>query len=240
MRWIDQSEASKYDGWLSGDFSGYGAQYDTLSARINPRLYLEALAVYARQGASLIEGEEVCELLPLESTVVLQSGEKISAARIVVANGWEAYPLLQPFMGAMNAAKPIGRGVKGQAVLVDFEHGDDLPIVYHDGVYVVPHAGNRVAIGSTSINNWQETGHPIPDAFDPDDMGFYERALELVPALKSAEIVDRWAAVRPRNTLEGRGTDPFFGSIPDHENVIALVGGFKITLGIAHIVDRVL
>jgi len=133
-------------------------------------------------------------------------------------------------MGEMNGGKPIGRGVKGQAVLLEFEHNDDLPIVYHDGSYVVPHAGNRVAIGSTSENEWQDA-----TSFDERNMGFYEKAMKLVPALKDAPIIDRWAGVRPRNTLEGRGTEPYLGPIEGYENLIAMLGGFKITLGMGHL-----
>jgi len=178
---------------------------------------------------------EACEAVSLHMTaadgsITLANGDVILAAQVIVANGFEAYPLLQPFMGSLNDKKPIGRGVKGQAILLEFDHNDDLPIVYHDGSYIVPHAGNRIAIGSTSLNRWSGK----PNDFDPDDMAFYENALTLVPALAEAPIVDRWAGVRPRNTLKGRGTTPWFGPVPGHDNLIALIGGFKITLGVAH------
>jgi len=186
-----------------------------------------------------LEGEAVASLRPRqagsEGRLMLAGGRKISARTIIVANGWEAYPLLQPFMGELNGGKPIGRGVKGQAVLVEFKHEDDLPIVYHDGAYVVPHGGNRVAIGSTSINEWSGS----PDVFDANDMGFYEKAIELVPALKGAPIVDRWAGARPRNTIDGRGTSPWFGPVSGIDGLVALIGGFKITLGIGHMQARV-
>jgi len=222
------------DDWLSSQSALYGATYDNLSARINPRKTLAALKAFAKVRATLIEGEEVVALEPRANRVVLQSGAKISADHIIVANGWEAYALLQPFMGAMNKDKPIGCGVKGQAVLVEFAHDDRLPIVYHDGTYVVPHAQNRVAIGSSSVKDWQAGKNAVPDGFDPDDTGFYERALQLVPALRDAPIVERWAGVRPRNTFAGRGTEPFFGPVPGHDNLSALIGGFKITFGVAH------
>ena len=222
------------EGWINPDIAKFGIQHDTLSARVNPRQYLAALDAYVRPRCDLLENTEVL-ILSLskdqgEGNVELATGDKIAAGKIIVANGYEAYPLLQPYMGEANLGKPIGRGVKGQAVLVEFEHNDDLPIVYHDGSYVVPHSGNRVAIGSTSENEWQDA-----TSFDESNMGFYERALELVPALKDAPIIDQWASVRPRNTLEGRGTEPYFGPVEGYENLIALVGGFKITLGVGHL-----
>lgn len=219
-------------GWINPDIAEFGVQHDTLSARVNPRAYLKALETYVRPLCDFfietaVETLEVCNG---EVSIVTQDKVHITAERVCVASGYEAYQLLQPFIEEANSGKPIGRGVKGQAVLVEFEHDDNLPIVYHDGSYVVPHKRNLVAIGSTSQNDWDD-----PDAFDEGNMEFYERALELVPALKNAPIIDRWASVRPRNTLEGRGTEPYFGQVGHHENLFALIGGFKITLGISHL-----
>ncbi len=216
---------------INPDIAKFGIQDDTLSARINPRQYIAALDAFVRPRCDLFEGAEVyfLNVQSAHGELKLANGDAIIAARIIVANGYEAYPLLQPFMGEANDGKSIGRGVKGQAVLVDFAHNDDLPIVYHDGSYVVPHEGNRVAIGSTSENDWQNG-----TSFDEENMSFYEKAIELVPALKDAPIIGRWAGVRPRNTLEGRGTEPYFRMIEGHKNLIALIGGFKITLGIGH------
>jgi len=218
--------------WINWDVAKFGVQHDSISARINPRQYLAALEAYTRPRCDLVENTEVYALHMFNDhgELSVSSGEKITAGKIIVANGYEAYPLLQPYMGKINEEKPIGRGVKGQAVLLEFQHNDELPIVYHDGSYVVPHEGNRVAIGSTSENEWEDA-----NSFDETNMGFYERAIELVPALKKAPIIDRWAGVRPRNTLEGRGTEPYFGPVAGHENLIALIGGFKITLGVAHL-----
>lgn len=230
-RYAMSLQHSQSDDWISPEIASFGIQQDTLSARINPRQYISSLDAYVRPRCDLLEGVEVMKLVSgkTQNEVFLAGGDKIIAGKIIVANGYQAYSLLQPFMGEHNADKPIGRGVKGQAVLLEYAHNDELPIAYHDGSYVVPHEGNRVAVGSTSENEWEDA-----TSFDDGNMGFYERAMELVPALKNAPIIDKWAGVRPRNTLEGRGTEPFFGAIEGHGNLIALIGGFKITLGIAH------
>ena len=188
--WLGKFQMEALDqppkGWLSDEVAQFGASHDTLSARVDPRKYLSALKGFVETRATLLERAGADAINPGEGHVILESGEVISTGRIIVANGWEAYPLLQPFLGEMNDGKPIGRGVKGQAVLVEHDHNDTLPIVYHDGAYVVPHAGNRVAIGSTSVRDWQDGEFPEPDAFDPGDMNFYEKALQLVPALRDA------------------------------------------------------
>lgn len=222
------------EGWINPDIAKFGIQYDTISARVNPRQYLAALDSYVRPRCNLFEGVEVVSLDFNDAggggDVRLANGDKIGAGRIIVANGYEAYPLLQPFMGLQNMGTAIGRGVKGQAVLVEHAHHDQLPIVYHDGSYIVPHEGNRVAIGSTSENDWLNPAH-----FDEQNMNFYENAIALVPILKNAPIVEKWVNVRPRNTLKGKGTEPYFGPVEGFDSLIALIGGFKITLGIAHI-----
>lgn len=220
-----------YPDWLSPELAPEGIQQDTLSARINPRAYLSALDAFVRPRGEITEGKAVTQISVKHRQVVLSNGERHSAGRIVFANGWEAYTLLQPFMNDINDGEPIGRGVKGQAVLLEHVHDDRLPIVYHDGTYVVPQEGNRIAVGSTSHNTWSGP----PDAFDTADMAFYRKAIELVPAIEGAPIIARWAGVRPRNTLKGRGTSPWFGPVPGCEGVSALIGGFKITFGLAHL-----
>ncbi|MEO0328841.1 MAG: FAD-dependent oxidoreductase [Pseudomonadota bacterium] len=234
-------DAGQHSDWLSSQIARYGVQHDTISARINPRAYVSALEAFVRQGA---EVQDEAEVVSIECSsegqgnaggiVHLSDGQKYHAEKIIIANGWEAYNLLQPMMGQFNDGQPLGRGVKGQAVLVQYDHDDTLPIIYHDGTYIVPHSNNRIAIGSTSINDWQTSKTADPSAFDPDDLWFYQKALNLVPALTDAPIIERWAGVRPRNTLKGRGTEPWFGPVPDYPGLIALIGGFKITLGIAH------
>lgn len=245
-------------GWLDPQAAPFGATFDTLSARVNPRAYISALREFVAGRSRLVENVKVAELQPGEGRARLADGSHIAAGTIVIAAGWRAYDLLQPFLGPLNDGRSLGRGVRGQAVLVEFTHEDELPIVYHDGAYVVPQADNRVAIGSSSHDEWSGP----PDAFDPTDMDFYNRALQLVPALRDAPVIGRWAGVRPRNTFEpglraafgdelerlsatpeqgsslapppASPADPYFGPVPGHENLFALIGGFKITFGVAH------
>jgi glycine/D-amino acid oxidase-like deaminating enzyme len=224
----------KDNGWMTPAIASFGATYDDFSARISPRNYLDTLKIFAEEHCRLMEGVEVVDLNPNEKTVTLTDGSKINAERTVVASGYEAYPMLQPLMNEMNEGRAIGKGVKGQAVLVHYDHDDTMPIVYHDRSYIVPHKGNIVAIGSTSQSDWSgEAGQ-----FDDCDMDFYKLAVELVPALKSAPIVGKWAGVRPRNTLNGRGTAPFYEAVPGVDGLFAAIGGFKITLGIGHEITR--
>ena len=233
MRRLETSEVVDV-GWMTPKIAPFGATYDDFSARVNPRGYLSALKKFAEENCHLIEGADVVDLNPGEKYVTLADGSTILAENTIVTAGYEAYPMLQPLMVEMNEGKSIGRGVKGQAVLLQYEHDDTLPIVYHDRSYVVPHANNLVAIGSTSQGIWEGDPH----AFDEGNMSFYENALKLVPSLADAPIIGKWAGVRPRNTLEDRGTDPYYEAVPGVDGLFAVIGGFKITLGIGHEITK--
>jgi glycine oxidase len=100
-----------------------------------------------------------------------------------------------------------------------------LPVVFLDGVYVVPHQGGLAAIGSTSENHYED-----PLSTDHQLDAVIEKARALIPALREADVIERWAGIRPKAI----GRDPLVGPLSGHPNVIALTGGFKISLGMAH------
>lgn len=246
------------NSWLSPDVASFGAAHDTLSARVNPRACLAALAhfVDSHENGRILEGAEVAALHRETCSVTLADGTAISAGRIAVANGWEAYGLLEGMAARLGGQKVTGRGVKGQAVLLELPHGDDLPIVYDSGSYIVPHGNamgvdgsghaNRLAVGSTSIDAWLPDGagegalEAARTGYDAADTGFFDHACTLCPAIAPASVAERWANVRPRNTIPdpktGKiGTEPVFGQLQDHEQISVAVGGFKISFGLAHL-----
>ncbi|RVQ40974.1 FAD-binding oxidoreductase, partial [Sinorhizobium meliloti] len=104
-----------------------------------------------------------------------------------------------------------------------------LPIIFADGLYVVPHESGQVAVGSTSENRFEE-----PYSTDGQLDALLARATALAPALRGAPVVERWAGLRPRST----GREPMVGRHPDHERVFVLTGGFKVSFGLAHALAR--
>ncbi len=234
---MENSELGRCSNWLAPDCAPFGAQWDDFSARIDPRAYLQALASFVAAHGEIRQDTGVVRLEPETRSVVLENGDRVSAGEICVAAGWEAYDLLQPFMEKLNDGKPIGRGVKGQAMLLEFAHDDKEPILFHDGGYVIPQSNNRVATGSTSVNGWQKSDFPEAHEFDPRDVGFLEDARRMAPVLKEASIIERWANVRPRNSLKVTGNAPFFGAVPGYDGLTARIGGFKIGMGIGAVGD---
>ncbi len=180
---------------------------DTLSARILPRMALEALVAAVRAS----QGEVV-------------SGEAEEAGAVVHATGVQGLVELSGALG-----RPVGSGVKGQAASLRFD-ARDAPQLFVDGLHIVPHADGTVAVGSTSETVWDSDG---PDAAVD---GLLQRAVEAVPVLAGAEVVARWAGVRPRAASRA----PMLGEWPGRPGHYVANGGFKIGFGMAPKVAEVM
>ncbi|TRW95069.1 FAD-dependent oxidoreductase [Paracoccus sp. M683] len=108
--------------------------HDDLTARLNPRAALAALAAAIRaKGGEVIENHPAPESLP---------------GPVLWATG-------TPGLLSLNQ----GKGVKGQSALLDFALPAS-PHIFADGLYIVPHDDGTTAIGSTSENSFT---HDRPD-----------------------------------------------------------------------------
>lgn len=237
-----QSQASTH--WQSGDrhfawnvvaqapVSGYpvaeagshGFVLDTLAGRVAPRRLIAALAarLHSLESVTIRTHCRLESLDPQAGHAVVDNGERIAFGHAIVAAGCGAFPLLDPFSGAQQS---LGKGVKGQAALLQAEIDPTLPLIFSNGLYVVPHEGGHVAIGSTS-----EAVFDAPLSTDDRLDALIADARALVPALGRAAVVERWAGLRPKPA----GRDPMVGRHPDHPRLVALAGGFKVSFGIAH------
>ncbi len=137
---------------------------------------------------------------------------------VIHATGWEGLMAL----GA-------GNGVKGQSALLRLA-APDAPQIYAESVHIVPHADGTVAIGSTSEREFTDLS---TDA-RLDDL--IARARVICPALRDAEVIDRWAGVRPR----ARSRAPMLGTWPGRPGHFIANGGFKIGFGMAPKVGAVM
>lgn len=151
----------------------YGVVHENLSARINPRLALAALA----KAVQVMGGEIV------ENTPVTQP-EGLS----VIAAGIGSAALVAPFLGEGKI-----RGVKGQAALLAAGLPAGCPVIYGNGTYIIPHANGTVAVGATSENRF-ETADTTDEKLD----AVIAKARAIVPALAQAQVIERHAGLRPR------------------------------------------
>jgi glycine oxidase len=154
--------------WIPASPTGFLIR-DTLTARIHPRLAIQALVHAIRsRGAEVILGEA-----PDEGPTIWATGTQ-GLADLTQALG-----------------RAAGDGVKGQAALLAHD-ARDLPQLFVDAIHVVPHQDGTTAIGSTSEHGVHDT---ITDTRLED---LIARARAAVPALRDAPVIDRWAALRPR------------------------------------------
>ncbi len=188
------------DDWTPHSPTGHWI-HDTLSAHIHPRHAVTALAkAFENKGGELVFGDVTPQGI------------------IVHATGYEGLLDLSDKMD-----QPIGNGVKGQAILLDHD-AKTLPQLYADSLHIVPHHDGTVAIGSTSEREFDS-----PDHTDAQLDDIHARAVKALPALAKANVVERWAGVRPR----AKSRAPMLGHHPLYDGQFIANGGFKIGFGMA-------
>ncbi|PDT15782.1 D-amino-acid oxidase [Rhizobium sp. J15] len=217
-------EKPPVDGWVEASAGESGFVHDTLAGRVAPRSLISALAAFLQRAkhVRIMENAEVADLDPDRGTAEI-GGKTVTFGRCILAAGHRSFPLLQDLTSGLK--QPLGQPVKGQAALLKAEIDPALPTIFLDGLYVVAHEGGHAAIGSTSENRFGD-----PTSTDAQLDALIEAARAIVPALRSAPVVERWAGLRPKAI----DRDPMIGRHPDHPRLVALTGGFKVSFGLAH------
>ena len=201
--WSDNARWKVTDaaqGWDVPSPSGFYV-FDTLSAHIHPRRACDAVA--AALGA---RGWHVV------------TDATASPAKIVWATGVTGLEALNE-----GARRPMGQGIKGQAALLRLDR-TGLPQLFTDTLHIIPHLDGTVAIGSTTEREFENANET--DALLEEVLA---RARAAVPELAGADVIQRWAGLRPR----ARSRAPMLGDWPDHPEHYVANGGFKIGLGMA-------
>ncbi|ARU02121.1 NAD(P)/FAD-dependent oxidoreductase [Yoonia vestfoldensis] len=147
---------------------------------------------------------------------ILRAGT--AQGKIVWATGWAGM------------AEIGGNGVKGQAALLRFDAAGS-PQLFADALHIIPHLDGTVAIGSTSERDFTD---PASTDTALDDV--IARAIAAFPVLQGAEIIARWAGVRPRAPSRA----PVLGHHSTRAGEYIANGGFKIGFGMAPKVGQVM
>ena len=216
-------------GWPDAAAMACGLVHDRLSARISPRALLAALraALDCLPNATVEEGNGLAGLDPAVGLARLDDGSALAFGHCVLAAGVATFGLLAPLNPPL--AKPVGAAVKGQAALLRAPVDPALPVIFADGLYIVPHENGLVAVGSTSENSFA-----APRVTDERLETLIEKARKMAPVLADAPVVERWAGLRPKAI----GREPMVGRHPDHPSVSLMAGGFKVSFGLAHALAR--
>ncbi len=199
-------EAAEMGPWCPASPTGLVVE-DTLSARIHPRRACDALVA----------------ALSVRDVQILPEAE--DRGKVIHATGLAGLEALNAAFGGS-----VGVGVKGQAALLRHAAGP-VPQVFADGVHIIPHFDGTVAIGSTSERTFDD-----PESTDAQLDALIEQAQRTLPVLHSAEVIERWAGVRPRT----KSRAPMLGAHPLHAGQFIANGGFKIGFGMAPKVAQVM
>ncbi|OUS07447.1 hypothetical protein A9Q96_05935 [Rhodobacterales bacterium 52_120_T64] len=211
-------DSAKFNGWIAPDAAPYGVIHENLSARINPRLACLSLATALKsKGCEILEG---WEMTAIGDHQISGPDDTIRAKAVVMAAGVDCFPYLETLWG-----RNAGMGVKGQSAVLGGVNAVDVPMIFGDHTYVIPHENGDIAVGSTSENKYDD-----PYTVDEQLNVVIERALTICPALRASKIKHTWANVRPR----ARKPDPMLGPIHGPDGLYMATGGFKIGFGIAH------
>ncbi|MBE1297592.1 NAD(P)/FAD-dependent oxidoreductase [Phycobacter azelaicus] len=198
--------AEAFGDWAPPSATGL-VIHDTLSARMHPRRACDALVA----------------ALKAKGVPILTDGS--DQGQVLHATGYAGLQKLNQITG-----KTVGGGVKGQAALLRYDAGE-APQLYADSLHIIPHADGTVGIGSTSereFDNGSGTDEQLDDILS--------RARGAVPLLQEAEVIERWAGVRPR----AKSRAPMLGPWPDRPSHFIANGGFKIGFGMAPKVAEVM
>jgi glycine/D-amino acid oxidase-like deaminating enzyme len=213
-------DSGHFGDWFAAEAAPFGLLHDDLSARLSPVRTVGALKASVLRLATVLEGWSFERFDGATHLARARTGKDIQAGHVVLAAGYQTFELL----GALSGAN-LGSGVKGQAAVLAAELPDGAPIIYDDGVYIVPHDDGTVAVGSTTEKEWDD-----PAAVDEKAHRLVARARALCPLIADAPVLRYWAGVRPKC----HERDPIVGFLPGQNPLYVATGGFKITFGIAH------
>lgn len=153
-------------------------------AHVDNRALGDALVIaFQKAGGRLLANEAVVRIEEhggRASAVLTPFGRYPADAFLLAAGAWTS--LLDDL--------PI-RPVKGEMIALDANLGPDMPVIWGEGVYLVPRGG-RLLVGATV----QEAGFDTSLTDAARDF-LRARAERLIPAARDWNLVDHWAGLRP-------------------------------------------
>jgi glycine oxidase len=221
VKWLTEDQVYQYEPLLHHTFDA--ALYVPEAASIRPRLMTKAYAEAARKsGANFYEHTEVTGLQQDSGKVVgiqTDQGQTLRCDCVVIATGaWSAQ--IGSWLGLTIPVFPA----RGQILSLRQPATPLKYTIIGNGVYIVPKIDNTIYVGATV----EQAG------FDKSKTAggiawLLSSAIQLVPKLEHAAIVDIWSGLRPWS----QDSYPILGKAPGWENVILATGhgpgGFELS-----------
>ncbi|MFU8789116.1 MAG: glycine oxidase ThiO [Methylobacter sp.] len=224
IEWCDNNAIS-YQHADAGFFTAFNTHPDQplwlpdIAQARNPRLVKSLRQDLINKGATLIEQ---CEVTTIDlnqdriSAINTASG-KFAVNQVIIAAGAWTGQLCQQFFTA-DCAMPKIAPVKGQMLLFDTP-AKTLKFMVLDGdQYLIPRRDGKILAGSTVE---QDEFNKTTTTAARDRLNSF--ALDLMPALKNAPLLEHWAGLRP-------GTEhgiPYIDKHPAFSNLYINAGHFR-------------
>ena len=153
-------------------------------AHVDNRALGDALAIaFLKAGGTLVPNEAVVRIeehAGRAGAVLTPHGRHGADVFLIAAGAWT---------GLLDGL-PI-RPVKGEMIALDSNLGPDMPVIWGEGVYLVPRGG-LLLVGATM----QEAGFDTSLTQEARDF-LRNGAQKLIPAARGWRLVEHWAGLRP-------------------------------------------
>jgi len=221
VRWIDGDEVRRIEPRLTPKVRG--AVYEDESFQLDSYRLTLALAGAAEKRGVRLQLRPVTGLVTSGASVtgVQTAAGPISCGTVVLAAGvWSA-----ALGEALNFSIPV-RPLKGERLMLNYG-GEPLPVLISSPKrgHMISRLDGFVSVGSTGGRDYDEKDLFLGEEFDrqPTETARIElmqRAIDVLPALEDAELVQQLAGSRPLSP-DGR---PIIGQAPGWEGIVLATG----------------
>ena len=221
MSWIDGDEVRRIEPRLTPNVRG--AVYENQSSQLDSYRLTLALGQAAEKKGAQLQIRPVIGLVTNGSRVtgVRTSAGELSSGTVVLASGvWSA-----AFSEALQYTIPV-QALKGERLMLRFP-GQPLPVLISSPKrgHMISRLDGMLSVGSTGGRDYDQKDLFLGDDFDrqPTETAKVEllqRAIDVLPALEDAELVQQLAGSRPLSP----DRFPIIGPVPGWEGVVLATG----------------
>ena len=221
MKWIDGSEVRRIEPRLTPSLRG--AVYQDESSQLDSYRLTLALARSAELKGTQLQLSEVTGLMTSNSRVTgvrTATGEVSCGAVVLAAGVWSV-----GFAEALRFSMPV-RPLKGERLMLRFA-GEPLPVLISSPKrgHMISRLDGLLSVGSTGGRDYDPADLFLGEEFDrqPTEgarVELLQRAIDVLPALEDAELVQQLAGSRPLSP----DRLPVIGPVPGWEGVVLATG----------------
>ena len=221
MKWIDGEEVRRIEPRLTPNLRG--AVYQDESSQLDSYRLTLALARAAELKGTQLQLREVTGLMTQNSRVTgvrTATGEVSCGAVVLAAGVWSA-----SFAETLRFSVPV-RPLKGERLMLRFT-GDPLPVLISSPKrgHMISRLDGLLSVGSTGGRDYDPAELFLGEEFDrqPTEgarVELLQRAVDVLPALENAELVQQLAGSRPLSP----DRLPVIGPVPGWEGIVLATG----------------